>query len=62
MSPWPLALGAMLGAGLLLVVAGLRLLANRRLDERRRRQGFWPLNGGLLLVAASVYLFSVQEG
>lgn len=62
MSPWPLALGAVLGAGVLLAAAGLRLLANKRLDDRRRRRGFWPLNGGLLLVAVSVYLFSVQEG
>lgn len=58
MSPIPAILGAMLGAGALLVVMGVRTLSNRKLDEPARKRGFWPLNAGLLLVAASMYLFA----
>ncbi|MEX2455256.1 MAG: hypothetical protein WD470_11160 [Rhodospirillaceae bacterium] len=54
----PAVLGAMLGAGLLLIVMGLRSLANRKLDDRARRRGFWPLNVGLVLAAFSMYLFA----
>ena len=53
----PLILGGMLGAGMLLMVMGFRLLTNQKLDDRSRRRGFWPLNAGLVLAAASVYLF-----
>ena len=60
MNAGPLIFGAMLGAGVLLAVMGLRTLADRKLDDRARRRGFWPLNGGLLLTAASVYLFTVS--
>ncbi len=62
MNAGPLILGAMLGAGVLLVVMGLRMLADRKLDDRARRRGFWPLNGGLILTAASVYLFMTSGG
>ncbi len=58
MSLFPTLLGAMLGAGVLLVIMGLRVLSSRKLDDPARRRGFWPLNGGLVLVAASVYLFA----
>ena len=51
-------LGAMLGAGVLLAVMGIRTLSNKRLDDSGRRRGFWPLNAGLILAAVSVYLFS----
>ena len=60
MNAGPLIFGAMLGAGVLLAVMGLRTLADRKLDDRARRRGFWPLNGGLLLTAASVYFFTVS--
>lgn len=55
-APW--LLGAALGAGCLLIAVGLRTLMNGRLDETARRRGFWPLNGGLLLAAVSVYLMT----
>ncbi len=58
MNPGPLVLGAMLGAGVLLAASGLRLLADRKRDDRSRRRGFWPLNGGLALAAVSLYLFA----
>ena len=57
-TPW--LLGAGLGAGCLLVFLGLRRLMDRRLDEAARRRGFWPLNGGLLLAALSMYLMTQQ--
>lgn len=62
MNAGPLILGAMLGAGVLLVVMGLRMLADRKLGDRARRRGFWPLNGGLILTAVSVYLFMTSGG
>ena len=52
----PYILGAALGAGSLLIFAGLRVLTNKRLDEAARKRGYWPLNGGLLLAAVSMYL------
>ena len=55
-APW--LLGVALGAGCLLIFLGLRRLMNRRLDEAARRRGFWPLNGGLLLAAVSMYLMT----
>ena len=54
----PVILGAMLGAGVLLIVMGIRTLSNGNLDDPARKRGFWPLNAGLLLVAASMYLFA----
>lgn len=63
MSWTPYLLGAVLGAGSLLVFVGLRTLMDRRLDEAARKRGFWPLNGGLLLAAVSLYLMArVQAG
>lgn len=58
MSWTPYILGAMLGAGSLLIFVGLRTLTNRRLDDAARRRGFWPLNGGLLLAVVSMYLMT----
>ena len=58
MSAAPLLLGLLLGAGSLLVFIGIRTLANKALDDAGRKRGFWPLNAGLILIAASVYLFS----
>ena len=55
----PALLGALLGAGVLLVFMGARTLTNKNYDERRRKKGFWPLNAGLLLAALSMYLMAV---
>lgn len=54
----PAVLGALLGAGVLLLVMGVRTLTNKRLDEAGRKRGFWPLNAGLILAAVSMYLFA----
>ncbi len=59
MSWTPIVLGVALGAGVLLVFTGLRTLINKQLEEAARKRGFWPLNGGLVLIAVSVY-FMVQ--
>ena len=59
MSWTPVVLGVALGAGVLLVFTGLRTLKNKQLEETARKRGFWPLNGGLVLIAVSVY-FMVQ--
>jgi hypothetical protein len=55
----PIVLGSVLGAGALLGFTGLRTLMNKQLDEALRKRGYWPLNGGLILMAVSVY-FMVQ--
>jgi hypothetical protein len=54
----PLALGAMLGFGVLLAYQGVRRLVDKSLDEQSRRAGFWRLNGGLVLIALSVIAFT----
>jgi hypothetical protein len=54
----PLLLGAVLGLGVLLVWRGFRILSDRSRSERDRRAGFWWLNGGLALVALSVFAFT----
>jgi len=54
----PAILGALLGAGVLLTVMGVRTLTNKNLDEAARKRGFWPLNAGLILAAVSMYLFA----
>ena len=59
MSWTPIVLGVALGAGVLLVFTGLRTLINKPLEEAARKRGFWPINGGLVLIAVSVY-FMVQ--
>ena len=48
-------LGFVLGAGALLGFSGFRTLVNKTLDATARRRGYWPLNGGLILMAVSVY-------
>ena len=53
-------MGAALGAGLLLVIMGFRTLTNKKLDDAARKRGFWPLNGGLILAAVSMYLFAIK--
>lgn len=58
MSYMPAILGALLGAGVLLTVMGVRTLTNKNLDEAARKRGFWPLNAGLILAAVSMYLFA----
>ena len=58
----PLVLGAVLGAGILLCFVGLRTLMNKQLDDESRRRGFWPFNGGLVLVAVSAYLMLQFKG
>jgi hypothetical protein len=50
-------LGVMLGFGGLLIWQGLRTVINRDLADADRRKGFWRLNAGLVLVAASVIAF-----
>lgn len=50
-------LGLMLGLGGLLTWLGFRTLINRDLADADRRKGFWRLNAGLVLVAASVIAF-----
>ncbi len=45
--------GVALGLGVVLIFKGIRRLCDKSLDEADRRRGFWPLNGGLLLVAIS---------
>ena len=59
MSWTPIVLGVALGAGVLLGCIGFRTLTNKDLDEAARKRGFWPLNGGLVLMAVSMY-FMVQ--
>lgn len=54
----PALLGALLGAGLLLIVMGFRTLTNQKLAEAGRKRGFWPLNAGLILAAISMYMFA----
>lgn len=53
-----LILGAILGAGVLLIAMGFGNLTNRKFDEEKRKRGFWPLNAGLILAAVSIYLFA----
>ena len=60
MSWTPVVLGVVLGAGVLLAFTGLRALMNKQLDDTVRKRGFWPLNGGLILMAVSVY-YMVQQ-
>ena len=51
-------LGALLGAGVLLVFMGFKTLTNKNYDEVRRKKGFWPLNAGLILAALSMYMMA----
>ena len=54
-----LILGAILGAGVLLIAKGFGNLTNIKFEEEKRKRGFWPLNAGLILVAVSIYLFVI---
>lgn len=54
-------LGGLFGAGVLLIYLGARRMMDKTLDETAREKGFWPLNGGLVLAALSMYLIS-QSG
>jgi hypothetical protein len=58
MTAAPAVLGAVLGAGVLLVFMGVRTLTNRNYEETRRKKGFWPLNAGLILAALSMYMMA----
>ena len=56
MTNWvPMVLGMVLGAGVLLCFIGLRRMANKQLEDDKRKKGYWPLNGGLILIALSIY-------
>jgi len=59
MSWTPIVLGLVLGTGALLGFTGLRTVMNKQLEEAARKRGFWALNGGLILIAVSVY-FMIQ--
>lgn len=56
----PPLLGVLLGAGALGVWHGLRIIADKARDAAGRRKGFWWLNGGLVLIALSVFIFSMR--
>lgn len=62
MSAHALILGAALGAGVLCALRGVAILADKARPEAARRQGFWWLNGGLALIAISVFVFSRGAG
>ena len=48
--------GLLLGLGAVLIWKGFRKLTDKSLSEDERRRGFWPLNGGFLMVAGSIIL------
>lgn len=48
--------GLLLGLGAVLIWKGFRKLTDKSLAEDERRRGFWPLNGGFLMVAVSIIL------
>ncbi len=51
-------LGLATGGGALLVWYGIQRLRDHSLPDDRRRQGWWSVNLGLTLVAASMILFA----
>lgn len=56
MTNWvPTVLGMVLGAGVMLCFIGLRRMTNQQLEDAERKKGYWPLNGGLILIALSIY-------
>ena len=55
-------LGALLGIGCLFIYSGIRTMRNKELSNDARRKGFWPLNGGLALIAVSMVLFIQFRG
>ena len=48
-------LGILFGCGVLLIWRGFRTVANKSLDDASRRRGMWTLNGGILLMAVSMF-------
>ncbi len=62
MSGLPVVLGLVLGAGVVLVWQGLRILSDTARAEEGRRRGFWRLNTGLMLIAVSVIAFLRSAG
>jgi hypothetical protein len=58
--PLPPLLGVMLGAGALMAWHGIRIITDKARDAAGRRTGFWWLNGGLVLIALSVFVFSMR--
>ena len=47
--------GILFGCGVLLVWRGFRAVADKSLDDGSRRRGMWTLNGGIVLIAASMF-------
>ncbi|MPY69992.1 MAG: hypothetical protein GEU92_07890 [Alphaproteobacteria bacterium] len=62
MSWLPMALGAMLGLGALLVFQAVGMLRKKDADDAARRRGFWRLNAGLVLIAVSMFVFARTGG
>ena len=52
----PYILGALGGAGVLCVYHGMNRLRAPADDRKRRRQGLWLVNGGVVLIAVSLAL------
>ena len=51
-------LGVLLGLGVLLSWQGFRAIIDKSLNDTERRRGFWKLNGGVVLAAASMIGFT----
>ncbi|BBK30798.1 hypothetical protein EDC65_1766 [Stella humosa] len=51
-------LGLATGGGALLMWYGLQRLRDRALPDGKRRQGWWGINLGLLVLTLSMLLFS----
>ena len=51
-------LGLATGGGALLAWYGIQRLRDRKLPDAKRRQGWWGVNLGLALVAASMIAFT----
>jgi hypothetical protein len=49
-------LGALGGLGVLAVYNGMNRLRAPEADKKRRRQGLWLVNGGVVLIAVSLAL------
>ena len=52
----PYILGALGGAGVLCIYNGMNRLRAPEGDRKRRRQGLWLVNGGVVLIAVSLAL------
>jgi len=53
-----MALGLMLGAGVLLAMQGFAAILDKKRSETDRRKAMWKLNGGLALAAISMFAFA----